>query len=173
MTEFIWRIRTLALLAGVACASGPSIKPQTVKQSDLLSPPAAAFFCRPKPLPSRAPPSAQLFEFEDRTLLVNDRLMSVVYDSVGVPLLFVMTGTEKKDGSQAVSFGLSASFPTGEAGTGFYFARPVGNDNPMEASPTPMAPEMVTEAKNLAVWLWNHRCKNASMKPVNHEGTKN
>jgi hypothetical protein len=143
----------LVLVANASCASA-----QLAKPFDPLHVPTGTFRCRPRPLPTTAPPSTVGFQLEDGTLLFNDRLISAVYDSLGVPLLLVVTATERLADNRHVMHVLSVSFPTDEAPTGFRLVQPSGDQSTTESPREALSPDMVAESRDLAVWLWKHRC---------------
>jgi hypothetical protein len=140
-------------LANASCASAQPIKP-----FDPLGVPTGTVRCRPLPLPATAPPSSVGFQLEDGTLLINDRLISAVYDSLGVPRLLVVTATEQLAGGHPIMHVLSASFPTSEPAMGFQLVQPLGDDGTTESPREALSSAMIAESRDLAVWLWKHRC---------------
>lgn len=149
------------LLANSGCASVQVANTPLAEAFDPLGLPTSALLCHVLTLPNKAPPHSIGFQFEDGTLLINDRLISAVYDSVGNPMLLIMNATEKPRTGEPIMHSVSVSFPTGEAGTGFQFVNP--RDEMSQSNHEPLSPAMVKEAQNLAVWLWNHRCPQNSV----------
>lgn len=152
------QIPFVLLLLNTACASTRVASSQLGKPFDPLGLPTSALLCHVLALPKSAPPSSIGFQFEDGTLLVNDRLISVVYDSVGSPFLLVMNATEKLGDGQPIMHLMSVSFPSGEPAVGFQFVQSPNGGDTTAPKREPLSPAMLAESRNFAVWLWNHRC---------------
>lgn len=150
----------LALAGTVSCASAQS------GSSSVLAPrafnplkfPDSTFLCGSRSAPARAPHGSVSFDFEDGRLLVDDRLIGTVYDSVGAPRLLVLTATEKVQDSVPVVHVVSVSFPSGQPATGFEVIRRIGDEgvNPPRKQ---LSAESLSQSGVLARWLWRHRCR--------------
>jgi hypothetical protein len=156
------QIPLVVLLLNTACASVHVASPQAVKPFDPFGLPGSVLLCRARALPKSAPPGSIGFQFEDGTLLVNDRLISIAYDSVGNPFLLVMNATEKLGDGQPIMHLMSVSFPSGEPAEGFQFVQSPNAGDTTEPKREPLSSAMLTESRNLAVWLWNHRCSRST-----------
>jgi hypothetical protein len=150
------KILTLLLLTNSGCATVQLASTHLAEPFDPLGLPTSALLCHVLTLPNKAPPNSIGFQFQDGTLLINDRLISAVYDSVGNPMLLIMNATEKPVVGDAIMHSVSVSFPKGEPGIGFQFVNP--RDDTIKSQHEPLSPSMIKEAQNLAAWLWNHRC---------------
>jgi hypothetical protein len=143
----------LVLATSAGCASTQLGKPFSP-----LGVPTGALLCRSVPLPLTVPPGHVAFEFEDGTEMVNDRLMSLLYDSVGVPRLLVMLATEQSGYGRPIRHVVSVSFEPGKPGRGFTLITPPGSENSTDLPREALSSAMLEESRNLMVWLWNHRC---------------
>ena len=152
---------------GSACASvhtgshpaGSAIPPAAAEQQPFepFGIPKGEFRCRPKELHT---PRRDLlgFQFEDGVLMVNDRLISAVYDSLGRPVLEVTTATQLSPDGRPTMRVFSVSFPIDSAAHGFRVLHPETDDRATE----PLSAESISKARELALWLWRHRCTGAT-----------
>jgi hypothetical protein len=147
------KVLILFLLVDTGCATAQSVKP-----FDPLGLPTSTLLCRPLPSPQTLRHGTRAFQFEDGVLLVDDRLMSAVYDSVGNPLLLVMTATSRVGDTQPTMHELSVSFPADGPAEGFQLVRAPSAGDAIEPKREVLSPGMIAESRSLAVWLWDHRC---------------
>jgi hypothetical protein len=129
-----------------------------VAAPDPVALPGLKFSCRILSLSGLPLHGAVGFQFEDGALLVNDRLISAVYDSLGNPLLLVITGTDSTRGAPGTVRGISVSFPAGEPAVGFQVVEVTTTSVRSETKREPLSRPMLAESRKLAKWLWGHRC---------------
>jgi hypothetical protein len=155
-------------ITSVACASGQLVKPSdsvvkasvsSVRPFNPFGLPTSALLCHSLLRKPTWPQGFVIFEFEDGTLMVNDRLIDAAYDSLGTPRLLVITATEKVDGQPPIMHGFSTSFPDGKPATGFHLVNlPSGGGAP-EPPREALLPTMIAESRTLSAYLWSHRCE--------------
>jgi hypothetical protein len=157
----------------VAKASAAVAKPfdSGVKPFNPFGVPTKALLCHSLPRDQTWPHGFIVFEFEDGTLMVDDRLIRSVYDSLGNPRLLVITATEKLDGKPPIMHGFMATFTDDKPAAGFHVVNPStggGMAEPREA----LSPAMIAESRNLSEYLWSHRCERgpALSKPAEKSG---
>ena len=159
------RLRTVMLIvAAASCRSNPAnLSPIAAGSgSDVRDPfaiPGSTILCRRTEPPRSAPPGLIGFEFEDGRLTLEDRLIRAAYDSSGQPTMLVVTATEESIGGVHATHVLSASFPTKQPASGFRVLHP---EKTYDTATEPLSASSLQQARELAVWLWAHRCASES-----------
>ena len=155
----------LLLVVTAGCASAPArapaVKPEAVSGFEPFRLPGAVLMCRVKALPPSTPPSWLAFEFEDGTLMIDDRLIGVAYESLGNPRVLVMTATERTVGGEPNMHAYSISFPDSAPPTALHGVISGPGQAPSRSKPEHLSAPAIANARDLMVWLWNHRCKGA------------
>jgi len=155
------RVKMLLLLVNVACAHAQvtaSPTPRSRPSSNPVGLPGLKYSCRVLPLDGSPLDGAVGFQFADGTVPVDDRLISAVFDSVGNPLILAITATESEGTAPGTVREVSVSFPTDEPAIGFQFLEPAAENTQTETTKKPLSRQMLADSRELAVWLWKHRC---------------
>jgi hypothetical protein len=158
--RFIRVLRLLLTVVALACQTSqatPSVAGAAASESaeGPFAIPTGKLSCGPYALPRSAPPGLLGYQFHDRRLTVDERLMQAGYDSTGNPVMLVVTAPERMGDGQPATHVLSVWFPRDSPPSGFRVLHPeIRTDTTTE----PLSAAMVAQARNLAIWLWNHRC---------------
>lgn len=162
MTRRIQQILVFFLAIPIHGAIAQPGAPDVAKRFEPFHLPGSIRTCRPKPVPQSSPAEWVALEFEDERSMVEERLIDVLYDSLGSPQLMVVAVTENRGNSDTVFRAFIVSFSDDGPGTGFQTVDG-GVDDPTPGPPRdPLPQSMVLDARNLMIWLWNHRCKEDS-----------
>lgn len=165
--SFVKRVRFthhgLLLAAIVGCATAPqkATKPAAPSGTfDAMRQPGQVLRCRSVTPPKGAPTSAVAFEFEDGVELVDDRLITAVYDSTGDPLALYMIATENRD-SRPMWHEITVGYPTANSAQGVQIVHPANSPPAAGQGSGDLSADTLAKARTLSAWLWNHRCRAA------------
>jgi hypothetical protein len=155
--------RTLSLAAFVLAGNPRAAQSQAQSTGptasfDAMRLPGQQLRCTIVSPPNGAPAGAKAFDFGDGVDLVNDRTITVVYDSTGDPLALQMLATEVRD-SRPLWHALVVAYPTSHSEQGFEMIGPAGLV-PSSAQQD-LSKDTLTKARALSTWLWNHQCRKA------------
>lgn len=173
---------TLVLTTSAGCASAQVGRPSdsVLKSPDSVVTPYASgakpfnpfavptglLLCHLLPRNPAWPQGFIVFEFEDGTLMINDRLIDAAYDSVGTPRLLVVSATEKLGGQPPIMHGFSVSFPDDKPATGFHIVNSSAGGGTLEPPRDVLPPAMIADSRNLLLYLWSHRCERGRAEPT-------
>jgi hypothetical protein len=127
---------------------------------DAMHQPGQVLRCRSVTPPSGAPAGAVALEFEDGVELVDDRLITAVYDSTGDPLSLQMLATENRD-SRPLWHAITVAYPTAHSEQGVQIVRPANSAPAAGQESEDLSAGTLGKARTLSNWLWNHRCRTA------------
>jgi len=125
---------------------------------DAMRQPGQVVRCRSVTPPNGAPASAVAFEFVDGVELVDDRVITAVYDSTGDPLALLMLATENRD-NRPLWHSITVAYPTAHSQQGVQIVRTANTVLTAGQQPEDLSADTLAKARTLSNWLWNHRCR--------------
>lgn len=143
---------------------------QATGSVDPLAIPHTQLLCRAVPSAREDPTHAAIsLRFEEGDLR-KSRLMDVAYDSTGAPVYLNVLAVWAGANEHPITYALVTRFGPGETVAGLRMQSNIATDTasagstsaehrPPKAAPfEPLSAPEVSEARTLAIWLWDHRC---------------
>ncbi len=149
----------LLLVVITGCTSAPAVKPEVANGFEPFRLTGAVLMCRVKALPPSTPSTWLSLEFEDGSLNIDDRLIGVVYDSLGTPRVLAMTATERAVTGEPIMHAYRIAFTDTAPPSAIHGVISGPGEAPRRSKPERLSAPAIADARNLMLWLWNHRCK--------------